>query len=497
MRKTNPTKNRILAVSARPGLYVLTVVLLLLGCSCKGWKQEKERQAVLGVESVPDVTLSASPADALVAWARKGGKTAGTLVHFGSRSGLAYLAPGKAGELKTLLKEKKLGELEQRRGTGPQGLFTSDNYITAAVRLGLVDEVYWVIPFKYAQYFNAELLIKKMLTDSGTPFLNADVEAMKFDNGCVSGRLLGVRTHICSPETFPSVHGQVMVDMDVEFITDFAAERRQSPLRGIKEFFDEIKKRRIPVSGVVVALPENSLSRLAVRRYLGAQMAEALGDSKLLELPTPPELWSARNDADSLFSEGRFAELIKFLKGRLKKFPDDPALLAYEGVALALLGRTDAAAEGLGGLCGKSSGECAVLLFAAETLEAREKPAAAEVYIKKALEIRPGWPDALWALGDLHFRQQRYGKALEAYEGYSRRRDSFVLRLRLGDCLFFLDRKREAADQYARGIDLVDDMTGTHVISRNWESLNRCLTLFREQGSADLVEKASRVLERG
>lgn len=468
--------------------------MLVLGVSCKDRKQPKF--AVLGVEPVSEVTLSTAPSSAVVDWLRKGDGQVRTLVHFGS-SGLAYLSPDKARDLKALLKQKKWGEIEQRRDIGDQGLFTSENYINAAAQAGLVDEVYWIIPFKYAQYFNAEGTIKKMLEDSESTFLKKDIGAMRFSRGCVSGRLFGIKTHICSPETFPAVPGAVMADMGAEFLAAYAAERRQAPLRGFKEFFDEIKKRRMAVKGVHVSFARDDMSALAMRRYLAAQMADALKDPKLLESPTPPELWSARNDADGLFSEERFAELIAFVEGQLKKFPGDPALLAYEGVSLALIDRTDAALEKLGRLCRKDAHECNPLLFAAAALEESERPAAAEKLILKAMDARPDWPAALLALGNLHFRQRRYGKALEAYEGYSLRRDSLTLRLRLADCLFFLDRKKEAADQYARAIEFVHEMTGRAEISRNWESLNRGVALFREQGSAGLAEKARRVIERG
>jgi len=313
---------------------------------------------------------------------------------------------------------------------------------------------------------------------------------MIFDRGCVSGKLYGVPTSICSLETLPVINDRVVFDVDVDFLLQFASTRRFPRLRGLKDFFDIITTKRLKTTSAAVGVTD--LPAQSVRRYVGTQTVEALRKPQLMKVPSPPELWLMRDATDNSFFAGD--DVTPAVRVALKKYPADKPLVLFGAVSKALRGSEEPALESLGRLCKEDRDNCFGLLYAGSEMLKQQHHDAAERFFKKAVAVRPNWPEALLAYGDLLYARQDYRSALKIYTELERLENDVSIQLALSDCLQLLDQKNEAMKHLDQGLVLYGESIGYRFSEREKNSLARFIKLYDDQGDAQRVKIIRQIL---
>jgi len=472
---------------------LLSILFCFFTVSCTSKHDAvSESYPVLGLEPIADSTLVEDPRETLVLWARKVKLRKMTAVHFSGRDGLAGASDDAIRAVRTMIKKGQWTELEKRRNEGNQPLFTAQNYLFTAASLGIVQKIYWVVPGRLLLYSDAERRVQLFLEGGDTRFSREDISGMKYAYGCVSGTLRGVAVSICSPESLPSISEPVFLDLDVEAFSQFAQERKFTRLRGFKEFFDILATKRIRSASTTIVLTD--LPSRSIHRYIGTQAREALSNPAIMKT-APPELWALRNDIDRVFFGDE--DPARAIRGALKKYPTDGALVLYGAVAAMLRVSGQPALETLGKLCGSDKAACDALLYVANRLMRKQHDVSAEACLKKAIALRSDWPAALRAHGELLYVKKDYAQALLRFQEVERLEDGVSIQFSIADCFHNMGRESDALSHYTKGLSYYEASTGYRFNDREKDALTRLLRMSEEQGDSARAKIIKRFLGNG
>lgn len=305
-------------------------ILLFLAASC-----EKSPSRLLGAEPIDAVIVKEeSP---LSGWMRKGYRGI-TVIHVDANDALG---PVPEGNLKAVP-------------------FDGDNYLSAAVRLGIVKEIYWVMPYPFFEEPGGGARARRFLLDSGVARDWDEASGLAMVGGCLKGPLGGTQVTICAPDTMPFIREPVVLDMDVDFFHAFAESRGISALEGFGKFMDAMFARDYRVlEADIRAGGKGSPAEL----YAGSEVEEVLADPLIMRKEMPPPLWIARDTGESLLSEQKFSEAYGLLKDSIEELGPDRGLRALLGEAALRTGRHDEALTLAGDLCREDTRYCALLVY--------------------------------------------------------------------------------------------------------------------------------------
>jgi len=359
-------------------LFVIPLLSLFLFASCSKAPEQIKQYSVFGREPVNDVEIFEERGGVPVSWMKKGYKNM-TLVHIDAHDALAFLPEENIKSIKKLFKDKNWKELERS--------FASENYLYSAIRLGIARKIFWVIPNRFLEYYDAERRVKFFLKGLPSGFKVEEINKFKFNRGCVSGKLHDAEISICSAETLPFINEPVMLNIDVDFFAAYASEKGVSKLWALKEFLDSMSKRQMRVLSAVIVFEDRDELIRPFHRYVSYQIKDALRDPKIFQSPQPPDLWSVFDTVETMLNEKDFNGLIKYLREPLKKYKDEPSLILFNSIALSRAGREKEAFENLTELCKRKKEFCDGLVYVGNELKNMGKAAAAERFISMAAEL--------------------------------------------------------------------------------------------------------------
>jgi len=361
-------------------LFLMLSLSLFFFASCSKAPEQPRQYQVLGSTPITNVALFENRSKIMVSWLEKDYKNM-TLVHIDAHDALAFLPEENIKNIKKLVRDKNWKELERS--------FMPDSYLYSAIRLGIARKIFWVIPNRFLEYYDAERRVKFFLKNLPSGFKVEEINKFKFNRGCVSGKLHDAEISICSAETLPFIPEAVVFDIDADFFPPYSLEKGISNLRGLKEFFDAMNQRQLKIASAEISFSEGRESLNPVHRYIGMQLSEALKDPEILKATVPHELWSIRNNAESMISSGAFKEALEYLNKSMEKYPEEQSLIMFRAVALAHTGKTEAALDSLERLCKRDKNLCYGIIYAGRELEKIGKINASRLFFEKAIELRP------------------------------------------------------------------------------------------------------------
>jgi hypothetical protein len=149
----------------------------------------------LGYSHPPIVPIEVH-SEALVHWLEHGIRGA-TLVHVDAHDDLGEIQADRFAAIESLAGRRDFKALRSADSLGVDGLYHEGNFVSAAVRLGIVRDIVWVIPGRI------------------------DDAARAVSNQAERG-VATVPFEICTLETMPDFPGPVLLSVDLDFLPEFS-----------------------------------------------------------------------------------------------------------------------------------------------------------------------------------------------------------------------------------------------------------------------------------
>jgi predicted Zn-dependent protease len=280
----------------------------------------------------------------------------------------------------------------------------------------------------------------------------------------------------------PFIKEPLVLDIDVNFFPPYASERTVSRLRGLKNFFDFMNARNYRIASANVAYSINGRHLRPIHRYIGLEVVEAVSNPEIMKRDTAPELWSARDNAESLLHRGEKKLAVDSLRESMKKFPEDTVLKAFYINAIFLLGKYDEALDGAKDLCKKDERECSLLVYLGGLLAGTKNAGKADRFYSAAFEARPGWSYAHEEYAKHLLQQGRFGEAKDNLEIAAEGEDDINLRLRMGDVEYGIGNNKAVIGQYDKAKSMYHEKIGLSMNKENIRSLDRMIELYTKAG---------------
>ncbi len=172
-------------------------------------------------ERGPAIHVLERHSSALIAW-REAGATDRIVVHLDALpdidwlpdEAIARIAASSATEIAALESNPFVVESD------PLARFSSDNFLYAASRLGIVREVVWVAPDEtFAEKGGVRRLVQDLLIGRPQMVTESDARSFHQDGALIRGTILGIPIVVCRLADLPRIEEPVLLDIDLDYFT--------------------------------------------------------------------------------------------------------------------------------------------------------------------------------------------------------------------------------------------------------------------------------------
>ncbi len=414
-----------------------------------------------------------------------------TLVHFDAHIDFGFheikdvpLILNEARTLSELRAQLAKAVLFYRKRFDPEKLTHIGNYIYPAMRDGIINEFYWVVPGKMGEFRKSLSMIKGLLRDlrKEDPFPPDNLPFI--ESGFVKTSLYGKPFHIFSLDSLPVANGPVLFDIDTDFFVvdslrsadNIQQIARRKPWIGIEDFVSKVREKIPHPLLTTIAYSVNGGFTPMVYKTLGDRLAMELccRDQGLLNRLRAGEHFQDFREAfdrkDFLSAQVLFREAVKW--NPAYKVPDN----CY-GPLYFQAGNYRWAEKEWQGMLRVDAEDVHALSGLGKIRLARRKHREAAGFFSAALRFKHDHPASLAGLAQAEYHLKNYKKAqtlitdferLEPVQGFSR--------YLLGKIFEKTGRPREALAKYKEalqlGMDDVDLLTRLVSLSKRFERSN-------------------------
>jgi tetratricopeptide (TPR) repeat protein len=246
-----------------------------------------------------------------------------TLVRLASFDGMKKLEDTKIKYLKSMIQDEDFKTLA-RVGYAPENkLYDSDSAVYVAYKLGLIKEVYWVVPvFGSITPENLEGFkeyLKKTMPDQAEV-----ISKLTLKDNIAEGKINDVPVKIVSLEDLPNMPKPVLLDVDLSYLSSlYQDETNTRSLSFISGFFATLTNKNIKTDMLSMSFScADAKAQLRHRSFVF--MLRDLFNKPELISGIPPKLWADRAEAWKAMEKSP-KESIPILEDIIKEYPKDAA----------------------------------------------------------------------------------------------------------------------------------------------------------------------------
>ena len=202
-------------------------------------------------------------------------------------------------------------------------LYSSDNLVYVAHRLGIIREAYWVTP-TFGSVTEEDLGRLRDSLKKKYPGDAADIDGIKLNGGVASGTVNGVPVKIAGLQDLPKIDEPVLMDTDVSYLSSLYISERETRILPLMEGFFKL------VAGVklrsdlmtISASSEDGKAPLKFR-FLVKYISTLFAHPDMVDAD-PPRQWAERAEVWRVEQDNPKAA-IPLYEGIVRQFPDDAA----------------------------------------------------------------------------------------------------------------------------------------------------------------------------
>lgn len=346
------------------------------------------RLPVLAVDPLPDVADLECRTEALPRWSSRG-ITGATLLLVDVSPGMCPLGKARSAELAEIRRSTATGSPNLAGLEGAGRLCAMEaGFVKAAVDLGIVREVFWVLPFDSFRSRDPIASLRAELKDAG--FADDDIRTFAMQDGCFRGTAGGIPFAVCAIEGLPPISGPVLLSLDTGFILAAVATATTNPVAEIRRLLAALAARNYAVTDAVLSASVTVGHVPPDMRWIGETIAQAFHDPNLLARPEQPKRWDKLQSLAMLLSKRQYTDMFHAAWPLLAIHGEDPALHLFTAEAQLGLGKKEDALEAAAEACRINRGYCYGLpgiglkLFAGGDIDGGER------FFASGLRLRPG-----------------------------------------------------------------------------------------------------------
>ncbi len=366
--------------------FIVLILPVLFSLYCTKTETAPE-YPVFGFHAIKGIQLNENRSDALLSWLEKDFKHV-VVLFVSDKNSLNRINSTSVEKMRTIVSSGRLGSISKRQ----EQLYDNSNYIYGAEKLGIINKVYWVLPYMFLKDIPlAEKKTKRFLRETGG-FKEDDIRELKMVSGCLNGTLSGIEVSICSPRTLQLMDEPVIMTIDSGFFPVYAEGHKQSKLSVMKSFFDEMRLRKLQIVHMDISYGTEGGESKTMHRFIAEELFEGISDPEIFKAEKPPELWKHRDMAENMLSGGEGTKVLEYLKGPLKQFPDDIPLKMLNATAEVKAGKDDESFNKLKEICQKDRHYCYGFIDLGNMLVDEKRIEITGRFFKKAAELLPDDP---------------------------------------------------------------------------------------------------------
>jgi tetratricopeptide (TPR) repeat protein len=437
---------------------------------------------VLGVDPLPGFVELESFNEALSRWRSRGHRSL-ALLHIDTRDRTRPLSPGEAAALGTRGATAAASSPAAAAGRSDSFLFET-SFVRAAVVAGLVNEVYWIVPFDYLHRPDPVAALRTDLRVAG--FTEADLSSFALRDGCVRGRVAGTPFAVCSSKNPPRLAVPVLLDISTDFLLSAAAADNASPFLVTRNFLAGLAERRYAVADAVLctSLETRYTTRVAPNlRWVGEIAAQAFRDPTFLAQPETSKRWTVLQSAAALLDAGDYTGMLHEILPYLTIHDEDPALHLYYAEALAGQNRLEPAFEQVKLACRLHDGYCYGFAWLGIKRLAVADVDGAETFFAAGERLRPGMLFGQELRGFTLLHAGRRDEAMQVFLALSDAGRPLPGAFLAGALLLKRNDKAAALRQFDKALDALRDTPYLESLDPETAlAVQEAVRLYREQG---------------
>lgn len=288
-----------------------------------------------------DVKVMEDHKNALDHWIGKGFRDA-VLINIDAHDDIQMVSSEKMNKLSDIYRntvrsgvnDNNLMEIES---TLP--LVTNGDFINAAVKLGIIKKVVWIVPSTYRLLQGNRIQLESLLKTYG--FSDKDINTFQVKNGCFRGRAFEVPLDICDVNSLPYLNEPVLLSIDVDFFPPSVSDYDHNIARSAKHTVNAIFNKEYAILDTVVAYSVNGGFLNTTHRWVGDLTVDLLRRPEMRAQSELTKEYSVLQTADLLLSMNRHKDLIDYLLPYLEGDEENPAITMYVAKAYYALGEID------------------------------------------------------------------------------------------------------------------------------------------------------------
>ncbi len=258
-------------------ILVLSLPVLYMGCA------PPAKIGKAGIEPVENVYLFENHYESYLKW-KKHDVEEKILVHFDGHIDMDWIPEPFLEEIlscKTAQDLEKLVVHPYKMKSGFQGKISIWNFIYPAVRSGMINEFYWVVPDgslerkHVLKHFRSTLAIKM---HGVTP---SEIESLELEENRISGELFGVPFTIVEMDNLPQFEKPVLLDIDIDFFsTDSGIDQKVllDPSLTPDAFLERLSRKKISTDLVTISYSTVGGYLPVSYHYFGDVISEKMKD---------------------------------------------------------------------------------------------------------------------------------------------------------------------------------------------------------------------------
>lgn len=299
-------------------------------------------------------------------------------------------------------------------------LFGTGDFIFAAFRLGIVRELWWVVPVREGLKRESTEAVKKLLrTSHGLP--EEFVEGLVYEGESIRGSFRGLPVRILSLGDLPVIDGPVLLSVDTEWLVNlYENPVKESMLDLVGGFFKTLQQKKLKGDLAVVARSVERGSTPLRFGYL-ADYVRLLLARPAQFAEGPPPSWRMQNRVEYLDFMLARDEALAVARRLAESVPDSPVPWYDMAYISAVRGDAQWVGEYLGEAAGRDGAYAYGYIPIFEILAGKFTPAEGLSLLEEGHRLWPEHLDLARLLGKTYLREGRYGEADDLYAGLLRR----------------------------------------------------------------------------